>query len=383
MPNRLITCQGSAQLVTALSVIAARDRDSGLTSIDFLVIYGLAVNKSQEQDFVTQLKNIANSIHPFRHISYLADEEVDTLWEQSFSGETARHHLNDLIGTDSINEVYVVRDWQKGNELILKSFPHAKHICYGDSVGVYFSRPQSIFSRLVTRLREVLQGIEGILRKQSLSNYNKIDLCYLLLPNAFSTPPCSEVIQTDPIYLIQTYEKMLPLIKNGWNAYIKEKVENEHVWVFMGSNFTEQGLMALDQEISAYKQWMLSLAPVTKRYKLLIKSHPRDMPLKQKMMIEALKDDFLEIISIDEAASAYLPVEVLLLKLQEYAKHLECLCVSTACLGSSLVLGLPTRIGIGSSLVSRYFPKKTRSTRIEHEIQLEKLCLPSLREQNE
>lgn len=383
MPNRLITCQGSAQLVTALSVIAARDRDSGLTSNDFLVIYGLAVSKSQEQEFVVQLKNIANTIHPFRHMSFLTDEELDTLWKQSFTGETARHYLNDLIGTNSIDEVYVVRDWQKGNELILKSFPHAKHICYGDSVGVYFSQSQSIFYRLITRLREVLKGIECILRKQSPSNYNKIDLCYLLLPNAFSTPPCSEVIQTDPKYLIHTYEKMLPLIKNGWNAYIKEKVGNEHVWVFMGSNFTEQGLMTLDQEISAYRQWMLSLAPVTKRYKLLIKSHPRDMPLKQKKMIEALKDDFLEIISIDEAASAYLPVEVLLLKLQEYAKHVECLCVSTACLGSSLVLGIPTRIGIGSSLVSRYFPKKTRSTRIAHEIQLKNLCLPSLRGQNE
>lgn len=383
MPNRLITCQGSAQLVTALSVIAAKDRDSGLTSNDFLVIYGLAVNKGQEQEFVAQLKNIANSIHPFRHISYLPDEELDTMLKEPFSGGTSRHYLNDLIGANSIDEVYVVRDWQKGNELILKSFPHAKHICYGDSVGVYYSRPQSIFYRLNTRLMKVLEGIESILRKQSLSNYNRIDLCYLLLPDAFSTPPCSEVIQTDPIYLIQTYEKMLPLIKNGWSSYIKKKVENEHVWVFMGSNFSEQGLMTLDQEISAYRQWMLSLAPVTKRYKLLIKSHPRDMPLKQKMMIEALKDDFLEIISIDEAASAYLPVEVLLLKLQEYAKHLECLCVSTACLGSSLVLGLPTRIGIGSSLVSRYFPKKIRSSRIEHEIQLEKLCLPSLRGPNE
>lgn len=378
MIHRLITCQGTAQLATALAALERRRADSQSSGMaatcDYLLVFGLAVNDKQVNEFEDFIKRMALLIHPFKKVCSLSNSEIDSLQKLCPNNGQVVNRFKAMTGIHSVDEVFVVRDWQVCNELVLDMFPKATHICYGDSVGIYFSRPEN--SNHYSQFRNFFNGFLSPLRlgRKIIQPPSRLDICYLLLPDAFGTPVCTDVIKTRSTDLLNVYKKTLPLINESWRIEIRRRVEGQAVWVLMGSNFSEQGLMTIDQEIAAYRDWMLSLVSDTTIYKLLIKSHPRDIPEKSNRLLDALKNDFSEVILLDDAAGQYIPVEVLLLEISQVVRRVECLAVSTACLGSGLVLGLPVRIGLGGALVSKYFPAAVRASRDRHEAELKEIC---------
>jgi hypothetical protein len=157
-----------------------------------------------------------------------------------------------------------------------------------------------------------------------------------------------------------------------------EKIENlsrslvgKNVFILISSNFSEQGVMSIESEISAYREWSRQFSDLDSV--LLLKSHPRDSLDKRKMIIDCLKDVFSEVISIDSIGSAYLPIEVFMLYIQPFVKNLHALTVSTACLGSHFVVNCNTVVGFGDALVEKYFFPAWCQERIKHEHQLQKL----------
>jgi hypothetical protein len=379
--ERLVVCQGTAQLVTAVSALRAHAKraktDTDETpSRDHLLICGLAVPERQADEFARVIERMAALLHPFASISRLDDGTLEQLIETAQSGVSARaiaDRLQKVTGVEKVDEVFTVRDWQACNELALGAYPEATHVCYGDSVGVYLPRGfmsprRSAWSRVAAQLRRWRQPQQGLLGNQ------RVDINYLLLPGAFGIPPGGEVVRTQATTLRDLFGSLAPLLDGPALADVHQKTAGRPVWVLLGSNFSEQGLMTPESEASAYRDWIEGLHPEPGAV-LLIKSHPRDDKSKRALLEKQLLGLFDDVWCADSVGSAYLPVEVLLLELGSVVGSLRCLTVSTACLGTHFVVESKTDIGLGETLVARYMAPDRQQQRLQHERDLRRLCV--------
>lgn len=377
--ERLIVCQGTAQLVTAVAALRQHIKRSVLNerlqqSREHLLICGLAVPEVQAAEFADVIYQMASLLHPFATIIRLSDARLEQLLCDSrrVSSTGIAALLKDATGISVVNEVFTVRDWQPCNNLALNAFPDAKHICYGDSVGVYLprdfmARRPTVLSRITTWLHQLMSPRCALLANP------RLDVSYLLLPGAFGIPPSGKVVRTESTVLRSLFSLLSPLLDGTSLDDIHKRIAGKHVWVLMGSNFSEQGMMMQEREISAYRDWIASLRPDPDTV-LLIKSHPRDRMGKSELVAQHLRDLFCDVCSADSVGSAYLPMEVLLLDLIPLAASIQCLTVSTACLATHFVVESKTHIGFGDELVAKYFAAGRRQERCTHEQDLLRLC---------
>jgi hypothetical protein len=364
--------------VTAIAALRKHIKLSGaslLSSRDHLLICGLAVSEQQVEAFTQMIERIASLLHPFASVQRLDDTKLDGIVK---TAKRCRDPIQiaDLLhkwtGLGKMDEVFTVRNWQECNELTLGAYPDAIHVCYGDSVGVnlpkgFMSPPITPWSWAITRLRRLLVPGKGLLDDP------RVDINYLLLPDAFTTPQ-GKVIRTEAAALRDLFTNLNPLLDRPELDFIRQRTAGRQVWVLLGTNFSEQGLMEPEAEASAYREWIKGLSPEPGAV-LLIKSHPRDNPKKRALLEKHLKGLFVEVLSVDAVGSAYLPVEVLLLDLMPIVGDLRCLTVSTACLGTRLVVECKTEIGLGESLITRYLASDRRKQRLQHERDLRRLCI--------
>lgn len=378
--ERLIVCQGTAQLVTAIAALhqheATSERREGSTrSRDHLLVCGLAVAESQAQVFASVIEQMAAVLHPFATITRLGDAALEALIGKAKSASRAGE-IADLLrqatGAGNVDEVFTVRDWQSCNTLALSAFPDARHICYGDSVGVYLPRgfmagkPKawSWIARLLHRLMS---------SRSALVANPRVDISYLLLPGVFGMPPGGTVVRTNVAPLRDLFGRLGALLDKTAMDDLRRRIAGRPVWVLMGSNFSEQGMMTPQAEIAAYRAWIAALRPDPGTV-LLIKSHPRDRTGKRELLEQQLQDLFNDILSADSVGSPYLPIEAVLLDLMPVVASLDSLTVSTACLATHFVVGSTTHIGFGDELVSKYFTPARRHERCQHEADLRRLC---------
>jgi len=377
--ERLIVCQGTAQLVTAIAAVRQHQATSGRHDAsqdrNHLLICGLAVAESQAQAFTGVIEQMAGLLHPFATISRLSDAALDDLLGQAKRAATAAEIANLLkqaTGIGKVDEVFTVRDWQPCNLLAFSAFPDAKHICYGDSVGVYLprgfmaARPRA-WSWLAALRRRLAPS------RSALQASPRVDISYLLLPGAFGMPPGGQVVRTDVAPLRELFGRLGALLDGAAMDELRRRIAGRPLWVLMGSNFSEQGLMTPQAELEAYRAWIAALRPDPGTV-LLIKSHPRDRTGKHELLEQHLQGLFSEVLSADSVGSPYLPMETVLLDLMPRVASLRSLTVSTACLATHFVVGSRTHIGFGDELVARYVAPDRRHERCRHEADLRRLC---------
>jgi hypothetical protein len=372
--ERLIVCQGTAQLVTALAALKQHKQKMGVDNLsrDHLLILGLSVPKEQTIEFARVVEKMASLLYPFATISRIEDDNLEYILRthQYSSNHRFRQLFKAMSGVSQVDEVFVVRDWEPCNAMVLNAFPKATHICYGDSVGIYLpknfmaKRPSGVVY-LVSWARHLINRCGNLVVKP------RLDFSYLLLPNAFGSPSDGKIICTKSIVLKELFILLTPLILGEKLDALCKQLLGRNVLILMSSNFSEQGVMSLESEISAYRDWIRRFADSDSV--LLVKSHPRDSAFKRKMILDSLRDIFSEVIPVDSIGSAYLPVEVLMLHLKPLVKNLHALTVSTACLASYFVINSDTAVGFGNTLVEKYFYPAWRQERIKHEQQLQGL----------
>lgn len=371
--KRLIVCQGSAQLVTAVAVVKQRKKFLGVVSADesdenYLLIAGLSVPDSQAIEFSQFIEIMAQQIFPLQHTVTLSDKELASCCGVLNKGNLTESKLffYEITKIKDIDEVYVVRDWQDCNFLLLNLFPEAKHICYGDSVGLYIPREYlseyGILYSVVIRMALFIQS----LFKPYPSRYPRIDFKYFLIEKAFGHDPSGVFIKTSSSYLNDIFFSLKKLIDEDCLKDLLIKTKGKRVKVLMGSNFSEQSIMSVDNEALAYKKY-IEMHTTTKSDVLIIKSHPRDSIDKHNKIISTFKPLFDEVIDGDLIASPYLPFEVILAELKMISKELQVFTFSSACISTAIVMNIKTKLGFEENVTKLFFKGKHYARRIKHE----------------
>jgi len=386
--QRIVACQGPIQLVTAVAVLRQHDLESpdddganGPIWDDHLVIMDLACPPAQEIAFVKALEQMARALRPWKSVVHLKQSSlVDS---KSLGCQIST--IEGLIGQklDNVGEVYVVREWQVGNQVLFKAFPSAMKICFGDSIGIYLA-PTYMMPKV-----GFLQSIARHLKSAAMADYeNKrmprdlefprvpADCYYLTLPKAFDPVPSANIKSTNVALLQQVIADLIPLLPDTVLSQLKPRLDGRRLVVLVGSNFSEQGVMTPEAEISAYIEY-LSEQNLDSNSLVLLKPHPRDRVEKLRELEIALNRIFQSVFALSGDIGFFLPLEALLMNIRSVGsidRNIDVCTFSSACLASKYILDITPRIGFGGRLVKKHFKAPFVEARLNHERQLLTAC---------
>lgn len=397
--KRIITCQGTIQLITALSVVAYRteaEKSALDTFENYLVIYGLYAPAQQINDFISLIQKIANSLVSWKSIVYISPDQLTAIENKLDNTSEANifKSIYNLVGTDEAAEIYLCRNWQFGNQLLINAYRRARKICYGDSIGIHFSANSSAFftaqpspnlsfkqkltHAFLTAPKQQLQRqknrIQSWLGFRTILKSVDFDHGYFALPNIMGEVPPMKHEKISSSYTLNTVTSLIDLVNADYVTYLHEKISGAPVTVLLTSNFSEAGRMAYDDELTAYFK-LLSAANLAPGTVLLIKPHPRDSFKKIQQLQERLSGFFADVIVLAEPELFFLPFEIFFQRvflcpdscLDHNVKSVQVFAVSSACLGLKLLFDVPSTVGFGPEITSSLFCKDYIAGRLAHE----------------
>jgi hypothetical protein len=389
--KRVVTCQGGIQLVAALAALQSHEADQQRSDVeyeDFLVIYDLYAPDSQLPQFADAVKRMARALRNWKSIVYFNRELMEELQTQlSFATKPQVYQrIRDLVGVTEAEEVYLCRNWQFGNQLMLNVYRDAWKVCYGDSIGIYFS--EAYFSPAVTKngrpLKAVVQQLSRIKHSlqsrltghQTSSNgvvldEIEFDIGYFLLPEIVGeTPPMKTRLVRK-----QTIEKIFRKLARALDP---EQVVAQYGYlaevqavILMTSNFSEASRMSSESELVAYKEFLEKLQ-LPRESTLIIKPHPRDGEEKVLELGRRLGDMFANVVLLMDLNLFFTPFEVFLIQIflgesDEMPRNLKIITFSTACLSLPVLFDIRPIIGFGNEIVRTFFFENYISGRLQHE----------------
>ena len=397
--KRIITCQGTIQLITALSVMAYRteeEKSAPDTFENYLVIYDLYAPAQQINDFICLIQKIANSLASWKSIVYISPDQLTAITDKlnNTSKVNIFKSIYNLVGTDEAAEIYLCRNWQFGNQLLINAYRKAQKICYGDGIGTYFSDnspaffaaqapPNLSLKKKLTntflaapkqQLKKQINKIQAWLGFKTVLKVIEFDQGYFTLPDIMGEEPPMEHKKISPSYILDTVTSLTDLVNSDYVVYLHKKVGDAPVAVLLTSNFSEAGRMAYDDELTAYLGF-LKAANLASGTVLLLKPHPRDDLKKIQQLQERLLGFFADVIVLAEPELFFLPFEIFFKRVFFCSESLPCsnvqsvqvFAVSSACLGLKLLFDVPSTVGFGPEITSRLFYKSYVDGRLAHE----------------
>ena len=386
--KRIITCQGSIQLVTALSVLNDREQEQinfNQNYEDYLVIYDLYTPPGQIEEFANYVKKMAELAHQWKAISYINPIQFNAISKELATSSPRKIYdsVHKLVGTDSADEIYLCRNWQFGNQLLINTYKSAEKICYGDSIGIYFSsNAKGLFassnpikldfsSYVKKQIKTVISEVKEKLQLKTVLKNVEFDIGYFILPDIMGELPPMKTIILDKLELLKTFDKLRGLIDVDYISHLKEKIDYNPILILLTSNFSEAQRMSEEDEINAYRQF-LSSQKIEPNTILLIKPHPRDGNIKIQRLQSAISDLFANILVLSEPHLFFLPFEILFAQVflqsdMSVRDNIKVLTVSSACLSLKLLFNVPCVVGFGEEITTQVFYENYADGRLEHE----------------
>jgi hypothetical protein len=226
---RIISAQGPTQLINVLAILKYQLRNEVAEPWeDHLVIGGLYTERCSD----TTERMIESCIKisqywQFKSIKYLSDQDLSI--DVSFLNTVER--VNQKLDLKYVSSVYVCRNWQPFNEILLESYKNASKICYGDGFGLLDIND--------TKFQAMPINPEG---------YQEIDKAYLFMPieadskrQSFSL--VENIIQPPIDYLINTINDIssrIPDLKIYATNLLNNNLDKKLTLVTT-SNLTEAG----------------------------------------------------------------------------------------------------------------------------------------------
>jgi len=389
--KRIITCQGTAQLISALAAMASRHGQASLcksSDENYLVIYGLYAPDNQIELFVETIKLVADRLAVWRAQIYFDDQRLVKPGQnlQTFAGAQTLREIRKHIGTNGIDEIYLARTWQPYNQLMANAYSHAIRICFGDGLGLYFSRDYSlrVFQRAVgsadlqpeppqQKRRSIYQRLISPLGQTQLRDH-AFDFGYFLAPTAFGETPPMPFERIPPAMFLTLLGQVAGLLDSRYRDHILRLTMNHDVVILLTSNFAEAGRMTVENELVAYAE-LLKQVCFGQSSILLIKPHPRDDKQKIVTLAEQLRVLYADVIALLQPEFFFIPFESFLLSSffsseKERRSPVRIVATSTAAVSLHRLFGIVPEIGFGPELVKKYFKPAYVAGRLAHEADL-------------
>lgn len=379
--KRIVTCQGSIQLVAALAAMFYRDRSCPAFVQNYLVIYELYAPEQQHYQFAEFIQQMAKFACDWEKIVYITPDQLHTIGHQLDSTPPHRiyHTVHQWIGLDHVDELYLCRNWQLANQLLSNAYSSASRICYGDGIGLYFSEHSAVVRRPITppptlnqfadwiwwKLRSRYHRLREQLKLKTKLYLLPFDVGYFLLPEILGETPPMPIVQLEPSHLLALFEKFTAFVDSAQVETIQAIVGDSPITVLLTSNFSEGERLSQDHEVRVYREFLIAYE-IPSDSVLVIKPHPRDDLNKVYRLKDSLSDLYREIVVLTEPNLFFLPFEVFFLKAFHHAQ-IRLFAFSSACLSLKLLFDVPSFIGFGTALTTRYFDPGFVAARLEHE----------------
>lgn len=389
--RRLIGCQGSIQLVTALSAMAQREEEQksqDLSYENYLAIYSLYAPGHQAEEFAQVIQRMAETIYTWKKIVYLPVSVTDeiTQMRRFSSPRKVYQKIYQLVGVDAVDELYLGTNWQPNNQLLMNAYPRSYKICYGDGLGIYyadkpkdFNTQASIGNTITRSLGQNARVTVSLMRKfiglGTPLVRNSFDYGYFLLPHITDSTPSMRFAPSERRYFLDILNQLTTLVDQDYADFLYKSIAGSSVAVLLGSNFSESKRMSQDSEISAYKMF-LRQGGIEEKSVILVKPHPRDDHQKLEKLKVALSDIFHQVIILNQPEFFYLPFEIFFIKVLEPCRsagnELRVFALSSACLSIKVLFDLDSHIGFGEEIVRIYFDPEFVAGRLQLEDDLKR-----------
>jgi len=387
-------------LVAALAALGYREseqKNSDYEYEDYLVVYDLYAPGDQGEGFASVVKSMAVSIRKWQALVYINPQQLNTAANLANSSTAAAFdYVYDLVGTVDADEIFLGRNWQFSNHLLINAYRRAAKVCYGDSIGIYFS--ESYFApsaaavnersnwSLRRKLKDAKSRLAAAIKPGEGLKEIDFDVGYFSLPDILGQVPPMKTRLVDKRYSLDVFQKLGSLLEEDFVSGIRDRTSDRPTIILMTSNFAEAERMTLESEIAAYKEFLKTL-DYPRESVLIIKPHPRESDAKVHALRSALSDLFPASILLAEPKIFFVPFEMFLMRVflgasSELPQDLKIVTFSTACLSPALLFNTKPVIGFGAELVSKYFHGDYASGRIKHERDLQ-LAIQRIAEGNQ
>lgn len=391
-------------MIAALAALNTRESEQKHSGCeyeyeDFLVVYDLYAPPGQLEAFARFVKKMALAVCNWKVVIYLPPEQMDAFAASLdiSSTQTVFARVHELVGITKADEIYLCRNWQFGNRLMINAYRKAEKICYGDGIGFYFS--EAYFSPAVVNngrgLKSLVRGKLRRLRNSLRARVSPVatpkvaskasdstvlgevdfDIGYFLLPDILGQEPPMRTRLVRKEFTERIFRKLAGALDADHIADRYKYISRVPTVVLMTSNFSEAARMSGEQEIVAYRKFLEQLK-FPRESTLIIKPHPRDGEEKIQELGRALGDLFSDVVLLTDPNLFFVPFEIFLMQTfrGETAKKLRDLRIvtfSTACLSLEVLFNLGPIIGFGSELVRKFFYEAYVHGRIRHERDLQ------------
>ena len=391
--KRVVTCQGGIQLVAAVAALQTREAEQQRSDVeyeDYLVIYDLYAPDSQLPQFANAVQKMARALRDWKSIVYFSLEqmiEFDT--QLTFATRPQVYQrIRDLVGVAEADEVYLCRNWQFGNSLMLNVYRDAWKVCYGDSIGIYFS--EAYFSPAVTNngrpplkavVRQQLRQIKHSLRSRLAGDKTPLrdvvldeiqfDVGYFLLPEILRETPPMETRLVNKATTGEIFRKLARALDPEQIVAQYGYLAEVPAVIMMTSNFSEASRMSSENELVAYREFLEKLQ-LPRESTFIIKPHPRDGEEKVRELGRRVGDMFANVVLLMDQNLFFTPFEVFLIQTflsesEKTPRNLKIITFSTACLSLPILFDIRPIIGFGNEIVKTSFFENYISGRLQHE----------------
>ncbi|HEV7475475.1 MAG TPA: polysialyltransferase family glycosyltransferase, partial [Pyrinomonadaceae bacterium] len=353
----------------------------------------------QLEAFAGFVKKMALAACNWKAIVYLTPTQMDEFAARLDTSPTAEvlAGVRELVGIPKADEIYLCRNWQFANRLLIHAYRHAEKLCYGDGIGFYFTEayflPTAVDNRqgLRSLVRGKLRGLKTSLKAtvmpvtttpviSSASDSTVLgeiafDVGYFLLPDILGQKPPMKTRQVSSECTQGIFRKLAAALDTEHLADSFEYISRVPTVVLMTSNFSEAMRMSGEKEIVAYRKFLQQLA-LPPESTLIIKPHPRDGEEKIRELGRTLRDLFSDVVLLTDPNLFFVPFEIFLMQIfkgekEKALRDLKIVTFSSACLSLEVLFQLEPIVGFGSELVSKFFYEAYVSGRIRHENDLQ------------
>lgn len=365
--TRLITALGPSQLLNAIAVLRFQ-ADTGEYSQcnDYLVLGGIGtLNRDGATQRILDVCQQIAAIWPFKAI--VSTQPIEHAFHAAeIDFFTAQAQLKTLLGLDSVDVVYAVRNWQVFNEICLTAYASARKICYGDGYGVLDVNDTSILSGSANpsgliQMDDaylVSPGIERVEGTFEQFSARFIDFSYF---EQITKDASSQLTALrDYCHTLQHDSSVLPTL-------------------VLPSNGTEAGLVNdIKTEMSLYLSSILPYSQPNEVF--LIKGHPRQTQNQAQILAQRLTQEYgFQAIALSEFSQ--IPIELFIphLRLGRVFSLLSSSCVSLAYSYQNLEM----IVGLGKRSIQRYIRPQFRPRFYAYDLLLRRLVQQAYQHQFE